>query len=90
MRWREWIMLGLRVLSIFVADWYGGQNIRANAIDPHQFAHPVGFVRVRPPRPTAPAPAGAGGARARRAGHQRGVPHDAALHLHRAPRPPAP
>jgi len=62
MRWREWIMLGLRVLSIFVADWYGGQNIRANAIDPHQFAHPVRFVRVRPPRPTAPAPAGAGGA----------------------------
>jgi len=41
-----------------VADWYGGQNIRANAVDPHQFAHPVGFVRVRPPRPAArPRPA---------------------------------
>lgn len=49
--WREWLMLALRFLSVFVGDQLAGQQIRMYGINPRQFSQPVGFFRVRlPPR----------------------------------------
>ncbi|KAK9839547.1 hypothetical protein WJX81_008699 [Elliptochloris bilobata] len=45
-RWREVIMLTLRLFSVVVGDLYAGYHIRKYGVNPHQFSRPVGFFRA--------------------------------------------